>query len=65
MEPIINTKAQSIRILASKTFIQFGPCNIDDYLVQDLILQNPNDFNVKCILNANSLNENQEKLEEN
>jgi hypothetical protein len=28
-------------------------------------LQNPNDFNVKCILNANSLNENQEKLEEN
>jgi hypothetical protein len=44
MEPIITTKAQSIRILASTTFIQFGACNIDDYLVQDLILQNSNDL---------------------
>ncbi len=44
MEPIITTKAQSIRFLASKTLIKFGACNIDDYLVQDLILQNSNDL---------------------
>jgi hypothetical protein len=59
MEPIINTKAQSIRILASETFIYFGACDIDDHLVQDLILQNPNDFNVICKLKAITLNANQ------
>ena len=44
MEPCVS---QQIRLLASKSFIQFGVCNTGDYLCQDLILMDSHDFDLR------------------
>ena len=70
MEPNIVEKSKEeaskrIRILASKTVLQFGTCEVDDYLVENLILMNPNDFNVKCVIHAITMDDKHEKCEDN
>ena len=61
MEPCVS---QQIRLLASKSFIQFGVCNTGDYLCQDLILMNPHDFDLRCILQLSTFDENEIKSDE-